>query len=101
MDDTGELSTGFKAAESDNAGVQSPFLYVVVLGREAIVPCHSCQSENQKHFPSEMNIHIPQNLERSVFAFPKLLVCLDCGTTEFRLEEILLRMLTEGPPAQG
>jgi len=37
-----------------------------------------------------MNIHFPglKNLDKpSVWAFPQLLVCLDCGFTELRLQE--------------
>ena len=52
--------------------------------------CRDCQSENQKTFPSEMNIHFPglENLDKpSVWVFPELLVCLDCGFTELRLQE--------------
>ncbi len=32
----------------------------------------------------------------TVWAFPKLLVCLDCGFTEFQVEESELRLLAEG-----
>ena len=53
--------------------------------------CRSCASGKQKGFPSEINIHPPRGLEYlsspSVFAFPSLLVCLDCGFTELVLEE--------------
>lgn len=53
---------------------------------EAPVPCKSCYSVSQREFPAEINIHFPglRNLEkRTVWAFPKLLVCLNCGFTEF------------------
>jgi hypothetical protein len=53
--------------------------------------CRICASERQEAFPSEVNIHPPHGLEYltgpCVFAFPQLLVCLDCGFTEFVLEE--------------
>jgi len=53
--------------------------------------CRSCASGKQKEFPSEINIHPPRGLEYlsspCVFAFPSLLVCLDCGFTELVLEE--------------
>jgi len=61
--------------------------------------CIYCQSKNQTAFPSEVNIHFPgfSNLTKpSVWAFPELLVCLDCGFTEFRIEETELRLLEEG-----
>ena len=37
-------------------------------------------------FPAEINIHFPgmENLKQpTVFVFPTLLICLDCGFTEF------------------
>lgn len=38
-----------------------------------------------------------QSLDKpTVLAFPELAVCLDCGFTEFRLEERELRLLAEG-----
>lgn len=46
-----------------------------------------------------MNIHFPGmgGLDKpTVWAFPKLLVCLDCGFTEFQVEESELRLLAEG-----
>jgi hypothetical protein len=45
-----------------------------------------------------MNIHFrdPENLaDRNVFVFPKVLVCLGCGFTEFTLPENELRLLRE------
>ena len=53
--------------------------------------CKVCGSRRQEGFSSEVNIHPPRGLEYlnspCVFAFPQLLVCLDCGFTEFVLEE--------------
>lgn len=63
------------------------------------MPCRSCQSENQRKFDGEINIHFPglKGLDKpTVWAFPKLAVCLDCGFTEFQLEERELRLLAEG-----
>ena len=59
--------------------------------------CLSCRSENVKAFTSEINIHFPgkANLTKSVFAFPKLLVCLDCGLADVLLSEGELRNLRE------
>jgi hypothetical protein len=58
----------------------------------------SCVSCNQREFPAEINVHFPgrKNIDRpSVLVFPKLLVCLDCGSTQFKLSETELHLLTE------
>jgi hypothetical protein len=52
--------------------------------------CRLCGSKNQGAFNSEINVHFPglNNLTRQpVLIFPKLMACLDCGFTEFRIEE--------------
>jgi len=61
--------------------------------------CKSCQSLHQTLFHSEINIHIPglHTLSaKSVWAFPQLLVCLDCGFTELHLDEAELSQLADG-----
>ena len=63
--------------------------------------CVSCQSAYLREFPSEINIHFPglENLDKpSVFVFPKLLICLDCGFTEFRIPKEELRSLAANVP---
>jgi len=64
--------------------------------------CKSCRSENQKVFFSEINIHFPglQNLTRNVWAFPTLLVCVNCGFTELQIEAPALQLLNEGYDAE-
>ena len=60
--------------------------------------CLSCASGNQAEFGAEINIHFPglRNIDRpSVWAFPKLSVCLDCGFARFTLPETELRLLRE------
>jgi hypothetical protein len=59
--------------------------------------CGSCRSENVKTFTSEINIHFPEkaDLTKSVLAFPKLLVCLDCGLADVLLSQDELRNLNE------
>jgi len=59
--------------------------------------CFSCRSKNVKAFTSEINIHFPgkANLANSLLAYPKLLVCLDCGLADFLLSEGELRNLRE------
>lgn len=58
--------------------------------------CRSCGSENQREFGAEINIHFPglKGLDKpTVWVFPKLVVCLDCGLTQFTLPETELRLL--------
>ena len=58
--------------------------------------CRSCHSANQSQFPSEINIHFPgkENLtKQTVWVFPKLLTCLDCGFTEFFVADTELHKL--------
>jgi hypothetical protein len=58
--------------------------------------CKACQSANHREFPAEINVHFPGygNLTKpTVWLFPKLLVCLDCGFTKFVIGEAELRQL--------
>jgi len=58
-----------------------------------------CGHNNERQFPAEINIHFPgmEGLDKpSVWFFPRLLVCLDCGFTHFQIAETQLRQLTEG-----
>jgi hypothetical protein len=61
--------------------------------------CARCGSSNIKRFNAEANIHftaqkdVPQP---SVFAFPRFLICLECGHLEGTLSESELRSLREG-----
>ena len=65
--------------------------------------CKSCRSENQRTLNGEIAIHFPglDGLEKPiVWVFPKLLLCLNCGFTEFVVPEAELRRLVEsGAPA--
>ena len=60
--------------------------------------CRSCQSSNQVEFLSEINIHLPDitNLDKpAVLVFPSILICLNCGFSEFVIgESELNRMVT-------
>jgi hypothetical protein len=66
------------------------------------MPCKSCGSVNQKKsarrwpsiFPELENIDKPV-----VWVFPEVVVCLDCGTSEFALPEADLRQLAKGDAA--
>jgi hypothetical protein len=60
--------------------------------------CRICQSDNQRELGGETGIR-SKGLENvgkpAVFVFPDLLVCLDCGFTEFLVPETELRQLME------
>ena len=48
--------------------------------------CPMCASANQEEFPAEMVLHFNgmKSLDRpGVLIFPKVLVCLDCGFSQF------------------
>jgi hypothetical protein len=60
------------------------------------MPCSSCLSSNQAEFPAEINIHFPgcKNFTKpTVWLFPKVLVCLDCGASRFTIPESELAWL--------
>jgi hypothetical protein len=62
------------------------------------MPCRSCASESQKTFGSEISIHFPgrKGLDRTaVLVFPKLVVCTNCGFTEFTIPDAELHRLRE------
>ena len=66
--------------------------------------CKGCQSDKQSVFHSEVAIHFPglKGLDKPiVWVFPKLLVCLDCGVTEFSLPERELGVLVKGTAVEG
>lgn len=61
--------------------------------------CKGCHSGHRRLFNSEIAIHFPglEGLKKSiVWAFPELLICLDCGFTELKVSEKELRVLSEG-----
>jgi hypothetical protein len=61
------------------------------------MPCKRCHSSNQNAYPSEINIHPPQGLKNldkaTVWAFPLLMICTECGFAEFGLSEEELHQL--------
>ena len=63
------------------------------------MPCARCDSANQAEFPSEIAFHFSgrENLSKPhVLIFPKILVCLGCGFSEFVVAGKDLRLLREG-----
>jgi len=64
--------------------------------------CMLCASRNEAEFATEMNIHFPglQNLDKpDVLVFPKVLVCLDCGFSQFATPETEVAPLATGTAA--
>ena len=58
--------------------------------------CALCDSTNQAEFTTEMMIHFHgiRNIDNpGVLAFPKVLVCLDCGSSRFTTSATELRVL--------
>jgi hypothetical protein len=48
--------------------------------------CPSCLSSNQAEFPAEINLHFPGSsnwTKPTVWLFPNVLVCFDCGVSRF------------------
>jgi hypothetical protein len=66
--------------------------------------CKNCHSGNQREFKGEVGIHFSglKGLETPlVFVFPKLLVCLNCGFTEFVIPQPELVQLIHGRGAEA
>jgi hypothetical protein len=66
---------------------------------EALMSCLLCGSGIQAEFAAEMVIHFPglKNVDQPhVWVFPKVLVCLDCGFSQFTVPESGLALLAAG-----
>jgi hypothetical protein len=66
--------------------------------------CKRCGSDRQSVFNGETAIHFRglKGLEKPiVWMFPKLLVCLDCGVTEFTVPERELGVIVSGTAVEG
>lgn len=54
------------------------------------MPCKACDSANLREFCAELNVHFPgmKGLDiPSVWVFPTIVVCMDCGTAQFTIPE--------------
>jgi hypothetical protein len=61
--------------------------------------CSSCGSTNQAKFTAEMLIHFGglKNLDKpSVWVYPSLLVCMECGFTQATIPAYELAQLAAG-----
>jgi hypothetical protein len=60
--------------------------------------CPSCHSGKIREYTAEINVHLPGmkglNIP-TVWVFPRVLVCLDCGHAEFMVPEDERKTLTE------
>ncbi len=66
--------------------------------------CKLCQSEQESNLTAEVAIHFPglKGLNKPiVWVFPKLLVCMNCGFTEFTVPERELSVLVKGTAVEG
>ena len=64
--------------------------------------CPACASANQEEFSAEMMFHFRgmENLDRpGVMAFPKVLVCLECGFSQFTTAKRALMLLAKVAPS--
>jgi len=58
--------------------------------------CKLCASENLSRVATEIAIHLPGLSTPHVFLFPRVVVCMDCGFTEFSIPETELCGLRDG-----
>jgi len=68
------------------------------------VSCLSCASENQVELPAEMFLHYPglANLDKlSVWIYPRVMVCFECGFSQFTTPKAELMLLAKGAGAKG
>ena len=66
--------------------------------------CNRCHSDKQGVFNGEFAIHFRalEGLDKPiVWAFPEIVVCLNCGFTEFTVPERELQVLSKGSPVKG
>lgn len=66
-----------------------------------MLQCKQCDSERMDNFGGELAIHFAglEGVNKPiVWVFPKLLVCLDCGFSEFMVPERELQVLETGTP---
>lgn len=68
------------------------------------MPCEECKPEDSKTFSTEIAIHFPglNGLTKPiVWAFPKIHVCLRCGSAAFTIPETEMDVLRTGKPIGG
>jgi hypothetical protein len=64
--------------------------------------CESCATSSRMELPAEITIHfrgVKNAGKPGVHVFPKLMVCLDCGSAEFTVPKDELDLLRKGMTA--
>jgi hypothetical protein len=60
--------------------------------------CHACHSPNAREYTAEINIHFPGvkglNIP-TVWVFPRISICLNCGLTQFTIPDAELKTLAD------
>jgi hypothetical protein len=59
--------------------------------------CNLCEPERQLMFPAEVNVHFPGREDMTkptVWVFPTLKVCMDCGLAQFVIPQEELSALS-------
>jgi predicted nucleic-acid-binding Zn-ribbon protein len=60
--------------------------------------CKACGSNNLSKYTAEMNLHFPgyAGLEKpTVWVFPEVVICIDCGFSEFSVAKPQLSELAK------
>lgn len=68
------------------------------------MPCKQCASEKRGHFNGEVALHFPGlgGLSKPiVWVFPRVTVCLSCGSAEFEVPQGEVTVLATGVPVPG
>ena len=68
------------------------------------IKCNRCLPSSRTEFSAEMAIHFKglAGLDKPiVWVFPKLLVCLECGSAEFIVPDLELQVLRDNAPVEG
>jgi hypothetical protein len=75
-------------------------------GYDAVSPmtCKGCHSANWREFTAEINIHFPgrKGIDvPTVWVFPKMSVCMDCGFAGFTVPDVELKKLDSNDWRKG
>jgi hypothetical protein len=71
------------------------------LEQAADARCPKCAFESQMQFVTEVNVHLPNPYSEQVgiFLFPRLSVCPNCGSAQFKVpSEDLRRLVQQAKP---